>query len=147
MIKLIKEAEFDIAYNVVKEVFDNFVAKDYSVQGVANYYKFIESLKPCITTGEVEIYGYFVDNECVAVLAVKNKSHICLFYVNQNHHGKGIAKSLFAKVLEKTDEDITVNASDFGIKVYEKFGFRAVDKVQKTNGMHFTPMKLVRKGI
>ncbi|HOQ16015.1 MAG TPA: GNAT family N-acetyltransferase [Defluviitaleaceae bacterium] len=139
------------ARELVWNVFLEFVAPDYSTEGVENFKKFIDenNLKDNVNTGNMEFYGAFTEGRIVGVIAVRGCNHICLFFVDKEFHGQGIARNLFELVKknlsvgDKVEKVITVNASPYAVKIYEKLAFNVVDNEQEKDGIRFTPMKYV----
>lgn len=97
----------------------------------------------------MEFYGAFTEGRIVGVIAVRGCNHICLFFVDKEFHGQGIARNLFELVKknlsvgDKVEKVITVNASPYAVKIYEKLAFNVVDNEQEKDGIRFTPMKYV----
>jgi len=100
-----------------------YEAPDYSDEGVDTFKKtavynedYIESIK---------MYGAYKNDKIVGVIATRNSgSHIALFFVDGQHHRKGIGKKLFQTVLDQsTADELTVNSSPYAQEVYRHLGF------------------------
>ena len=81
----------------------------------------------------------------MGVLAVRPPCHISLLFVDGEHHRKGIARSLFKRMLDYYKQnheltEITVNSSPYAKEAYHKLGFTDTDTEQIVNGIRFTPM-------
>ena len=80
------------------------------------------------------------------VIEMLGWSRIRLFFVDREHHGKGIARMLFQETMrlceEKGSEGIDVNPSPFAAPVYERLGFVRSGPGQVKNGISFIPMKM-----
>lgn len=145
------EADLKELSELVWTVFSEFVAPYYSQEGIINYKKFIdpEHLKDNFNSRNMEFYGCFEEEKIVGVIAVRQINHICLFFIDKNYHGQGIAKKLFALVKNNivnnnnTKKYITVNSSPYAVKIYERLGFNAIDEEQVKDGIRFTPMKYI----
>ena len=78
---------------LVKEVFDEFEAPFYSQEGITSFYKFIDlkNIETKLENNEIILYGVLLNNKIVGVLGLKNPNHICLLFIDKNHHKKRIS--------------------------------------------------------
>jgi len=147
-IKEITQNELKQALDLAEAVFSEFVAKDFSEEGIKTFNDYLktkyEEYASGLTSGDKKVWGYFKDGEIIGVLAVRNNSHIALMFVDKRHHRKGIAKKLFIHFLKEAEKDepaeITVNSSPYAVPVYERLGFEKVSELQEKNGILFTHM-------
>ncbi|MGM9550670.1 MAG: GNAT family N-acetyltransferase [Clostridia bacterium] len=137
--KKLSRKEIPCALELVRSVFLEFDAKDYSKEGVQEFMNtldnngFVESLK---------FYGAFEGKEMVGVLAMREKQHISLFFVKADHHKKGIGRKLFEYM--KNDyaiREFTVNSAPYAAEVYLRLGFVDTAAEQITNNIRYIPMK------
>ena len=100
------------------------------------------ALPPRKTLSDKYYVGYFDGEKLVGVLGVrKDRRHICFFFVDGQHHRRGIGTGLFRRMLEDfPGRTITVNSSPYGVPFYMSLGFAATDSEQTVNGIRFTPM-------
>lgn len=135
--KLETEEEIDRALKLVWRVFQQYEAPDYTPEGTQEFYN---SITDESWVARLAVYGAFVNEELVGVIATRNEGkHIALFFVDGSFHRQGIGRQLFQTV--RTD-GMTVNSSPFAVEVYHRLGFKDTDKEQTVNGLRFTPMKL-----
>lgn len=131
------------ALKLVLSVFMEYEAPDYSEQGIQTFKDFIGNREAidCL-----KIYGAYLDDELVGVIAARNHgNHIALFFVDGRHHQKGIGRKLFEYALEKsTGNKITVNSSPYAVEVYKKLGFVPDSGEQVVDGIRFTPMTYIK---
>ena len=149
MIKEVAEKDLKQAIDLVNDVFSEFVAVDYSEQGknaFASYLKNkLQEASVDSKSGYKKMWAYYQEDKILGVIAVENTSHICLMFVNKEHHRKGIAKQLFHTVLEELKQNknvtqITVNSSPYAVKAYERLGFIKTGEQQEKDGIIFIPM-------
>ena len=149
MIKEIDKSNLKQALDLVNEVFSEFVAADYSEQGIATFQDYLknkyEELSADLESGHKKAWGYYQNGEIIGVIATRDFSHIALMFVDKQHHRKGVARQLFDYVLAdlKGNADatkITVNSSLYAMEVYEKLGFVKTDEQQEKNGILYIPM-------
>ncbi len=148
-IELYQEGQEKAIHQLIKKVYDEFVAKDYSNEGNVIFYDWISPNK--IAERQSENNSLWVaseDNMIVGMIEIKNNNHISLLFVEKTYQGRGIAKVLVKEALEyckKVDRNLetySVNASPFSIPIYEKLGFKAIKEIQETNGIIYLPMEM-----
>jgi len=149
MIKELGKSDIRQALDLVSRVFTEFVAVDYSEQGIKTFEGFLkiryEEVSNGVQTEYKRIWGYYQDGEIAGVIATREVSHIALMFVDKQHHKKGIAKQLVNTVLAELREkagvtQVTVNSSPYAVKVYERLGFIKTDEQQEKNGIIYFPM-------
>lgn len=132
------------ALELVWDVFLEYEACDYTEEGVHEFRKSIDDpdyLKALV------FYGAFDRQHLLGVIASRSEgTHIALFFVRGNYHGKGIGRMLFNRLMEDTQHAcISVNASPFAVSIYHHFGFSEIDAEQCVHGLRFTPMTYIRE--
>lgn len=149
---VIKNIEFDDigeGFKLVKNVFMEFDAPDYSQEGINEFIEniienqeFIDKFK----TYEQIMIGAFDDDKIIGVLAISKRNHISLLFVDKKYHRMGVASSLvneIARVLKlKNIYKIKLNSSPYARYFYKKIGFVDTDIEQVKNGIRYTPMEL-----
>lgn len=139
-IRKINQEEIENALQLVRQVFDEYEAPDYTQEGVEEFYKSIRDEK---YLSELCWYGAFIRGNLVGVLATRNAgSHIALFFVDAKYHRQGIGKQLYqAARIANHSGVMTVNSSPYAVPVYRKLGFKNTGSEQVVNGLRFTPME------
>ena len=140
VIRKIGENETKEALELVLRVFMQYEAPDYSDEGVETFKRTAIYNEEYISG--IAIYGAYENDKMVGVIATRNNgSHIALFFVDGQHHRKGIGKMLFQTVLDQsTAEEITVNSSPYAKEVYHHLGFKDTAPEQITEGIRYIPM-------
>lgn len=136
-------------FQLIKNVFDEFVAPDYSQDGNEFFYSYIDPA--CIierfNNGNLILTASF-GNEIIGMIEVRDWFHICLLFVSKNHQRKGISRLLFEKALNEILNNkpeirfIEVNASPFSVEIYKRLGFNIISERQERNGIIYIPMIL-----
>ena len=86
------------------------------------------------------------DNGRIAgYIAMRELGHIFHLFVASDWHGRGLARQLWdvaraASVAAGHQRHFTVNASNYALQVYQRFGFVATAPLQCTRGLYYTPM-------
>jgi len=130
---------------LVLDVFMKDVAPCFSGDGIAEFRKYASpvALTERAEDGHVVLVAE-MDYEPVGMIEVRQEEHICFFFVDRAHQGKGIGTKLLHEAIDLCGKPpfLTVNSSPNSVQVYEQLGFTATDEEQIKNGIRFTPMKL-----
>lgn len=138
-IRKISDFEMEEAMSLVWRVFLEYEALDYTEEGIQEFKKSIEDAEWIKAR---EFFGAFENGELLGLIALKNYSHISLFFVDGKHHRRGIGKKLFIRACELNETGYyTVNSSPYAKEVYEHLGFESTDIEQCINGLRFYPMR------
>lgn len=129
--------------NLVARSFNEFIAPEFSEEGVLEFYKYAN---PRAFLRRLES-GYFAlvaeaKNKIAGVIEIKGKSHLSMLYVEKAYHHKGIARELIKAVLEEREmySDITVNSSKYAVPFYESLGFIQIEDEKTICGVIHVPM-------
>lgn len=100
-----------------------------------------ESFKQRVLSDEYMHFIYIQDKKIVGFIAIKDKNHLFHLFVDKKYHRQGIATKLWEFVKVKIDvSNMLVNASLYGIKAYESFGFEISDEEKQYLQLKFQPM-------
>lgn len=147
-IRKLLEEDLNDALNLAWEVFQEFVAIDYSQEGINEFHQFLDhqAILKAFHEGKIEFWGCY-DSDLVGMIATKEKYHISLLFVRQDYHRCGIGRNLIQEVCKEAikynHKKITVNSSPYAINFYKHLGFTETDKEQIVNGIRFTPMEYI----
>lgn len=131
----------------VWRVFAEFEVPEYSAEGVETSRAFIapEKINRMRNTGELRLWGTFLDGVLRGVLAVRGEAHISLFFVEKENHRQGIGRALWTHYADACRaagiHHITVNSSPYAVEVYCRLGFTETDAEQTRNGIRYIPME------
>jgi len=139
--------------NLIRNVYDEFVAPDYSVEGNKFFYDWIaaDKIAERQKSGRNMLLA-MIDSKIAGVIETRDNNHISLLFVDKAFHGQGIAKKLFHEVLincKKNNPGLNkfyVHASPFSVPVYKKLGFTVTDVMQEQNGIKYLPMEMTLAG-
>src|SRR5690554_4875720 len=107
------------AIKLIIKVFNEFVAPDYSKEGIKEFYKFLsyEDIIEKVNLGRIRFYGCFYEHRLRGVIATKEINHICLLFVKKEFQRKNIARNLINEVIKESlinhKYKITVNSSPY----------------------------------
>lgn len=135
---------------VVRRSFDASVAPGYSRQGRELFARVIDAeYLQSLPQRQGFTLVAKLDGRAVGMFAIRDVSHITLFFVVPEMHGRGIGRKLFAAGLEricrseKPPGTLQVHSSPVAVPVYEALGFSATGPEAVEGGIRFIPM--VRK--
>lgn len=137
-------------YELIKRVYDEFVAMDYSEVGNRFFYDWIEPSK--IAQRQIDGRNLWVAYEgsmLVGMVETRDNKYISLLFVDKAFQGRGIAKSLFKVALDEilerdpSTEKILVHSSPYSISVYKKLGFKETGTITEENGIRYLPMEMI----
>lgn len=148
IINNMKTGEEQEISNLIMHVFNEFVAPDYSAEGINTFLDYInyqniikrhQSNNHFLITAKIEA-------KLVGIIEIRDYNHICLFFVDAKYHKIGIGKKLFHESLyicnNKGIRELDVNSSFYAVPIYEKFGFKQIAPEQLKNGIRFIPLKI-----
>lgn len=136
-------------HHLIKKVYDEFVAPDYSMAGNQVFYDWIAPEQILERQTKAKSLWIATDkNKLVGMIEIRENNRISLLFVDKNFQGKGIAKALLQIALEKSLEKepelqkYLVHASPYSIPIYKKLGFEETDSIQETMGIIYLPMEM-----
>lgn len=135
---------------MIWEVFQEFVARDYTQEGIECFYsEFIKSepFRKKFLDGREVMYGAYIDDELAGVLSISVKNTVSCVFVKGKYHRIGIGKKLFETVIEELKRrgvtEITLNASPYALPFYHAIGFCDTNVQSTYKGIIYTPMTLL----
>ena len=141
--------EFEEAIELSWKTFEQFQAPDYSPEGIKSFLNFIydPQLKQRHLLGEHKMWGCFIDDKLVGVIAMREPCHINLLFVDSHHHDQKIGRDLVKTVLKYAKEigaeKVTLHSASYALDFYRHMGFVDTDCEQTVDGIIFTPMQYV----
>lgn len=151
-IRRINSDEVEEALALALEVFMEFEAPDYKLEGVETFRSLVQSEEFIAKrkAGISPVYAAFDRDKMIGIMGMRpNRTHINLAFVRKEYHRQGVATAMFRYLLEdiaKEDpapREVTVNSSPYGKPFYLHMGFQPQSEEQESDGIRFTPMKYV----
>jgi ribosomal protein S18 acetylase RimI-like enzyme len=140
--------------NLVIHIFKEFIAHQYSQEGVREFLKYVQ---PELLLRRSQ-KNHFVllatmQGKIVGMIEIRSNRHISLLFVDKRFQQRGIAKELLRRSLKicKLEislkrspelQEISVNSSPNSVQIYERIGFRQTGSEQVENGIRFTQLVL-----
>lgn len=131
---MIKEIEYtQEVHDLVLEVFEDCIAKDYSLEGQAYFKAVIEEYD--YSNQHYMFYGLFEKDKLVGIIGYQDDV-ITFFYVLKDKQGKGYGRQLITYVLKKVKgEYVYVDASPYALAIYEHLGFKKMEEMKIVDGI------------
>ena len=147
--RTMKHGEETAIVDLVLRVFAEFIAPQYSQEGIAEFKKFActNALADRFRAGNLILLAESGQG-IIGVIEIRENDHVAKLFVEKSHQRKGIAKELLLRSIEicrKRKPDInriTVNSSPNAFGAYQKMGFKAMGDEKVVNGIRFIPMEL-----
>ena len=143
------EPEYALAVSaLVRRVFLRFEAPEYAPEGVETFFVFTDPgfMAFSMKSGLLLVGGCFDGQILTGVVALRERTHVNLLFVEPTRHRRGIGAALmdWAAVQAGEGQDhgyaMTVNSSPYALGFYEKIGFTATGEEEIRDGIRFIPM-------
>lgn len=91
-----KQNELRKTLELIHRVFTEFEAPYCSGEGVKTFFEFTEisSIQKGIGLGELDFWVCEDNEEIIGTIAMKNRTHICMLFVDKRYHRQSIQQSL-----------------------------------------------------
>lgn len=149
IIRQMEPGEEEQVAELIQEIFDQYIAADYTEQGIAEFGRF-SSPQQIAKRRVSNLFLLAIEHgQPIGVIEMRD-SHICLLFVDRTYQGRGIATRLINTAFSLIEENggqvrvVTVNSSPYAVRIYQKLGFVATGDEQEVDGIRFIPMKLMR---
>jgi GNAT superfamily N-acetyltransferase len=138
--------ELPDALNLAETVFMAYVAPEYSQEGVKTFLEYIQydAIKKLIDENILRFWVCMDGRTVVGMIAMRQKAHISLMFVDSRCHRRGIARRLFQAAMDAAQniKETTVHSSLYAVPFYQSLGYRATGPEQTVNGIRFVPMAM-----
>jgi GNAT superfamily N-acetyltransferase len=143
--------EEDLVCDLVLEVFDRFVASDFSQQGIDEFRAYVNSEELERRTHEGHTVLLAVEHDTLlGMIETREGNHVSLLFVREAHQGRGIGRALIREAFpcRQDDQDsptaVTVHASVNSVGFYREVGFLPEGTERIENGIRYIPMRWER---
>ena len=130
---------------LVARVFNEFVASDFSPEGIAEFYRYAQPtamVQRCKATNRVLVAEE--NDRIIGMLELKGFDHIAMLFVEIQ--GRGVGRELVEQALQicrqggQAVQRVTVHASQYAAPIYRKLGFEVEGNEQTENGITYLSM-------
>lgn len=142
-----QQGEEQAVCDLVKGVFDEYVAPDYGQDGIDEFFRFanVSAMRERMKSGGLVLVAQRGD-ELLGVIEFSPPNIIAMLFVTVRR--KGVATALLKHAVEKIKTEnpelkqLIVHSSPYALPIYEKMGFKVTGKKITENGIIYIPMKL-----
>ncbi|MGN0166575.1 MAG: GNAT family N-acetyltransferase [Acetatifactor sp.] len=145
-----KEDEWAPAMQMIWRTFLKFEGKDYTEEGIKNFFDFItdDNLYVAFLRGEYQVMVALDGEKVIGAGSIRNRNHLSLLFVDENYHhmgvGRTIMNSLCAYLKEEAGERyMSLQAAPYAVNFYRKLGFRTVKPEEEISGIRVTAMEKI----
>jgi predicted GNAT family N-acyltransferase len=144
-IRLMKPGEEAEVSALVARVFDEFVAPDFSPEGIAEFFRYAHPTamaRRCEATNRVLVAEE--NGRIIGMLEMRGFDHIAMLFVETQ--GQGVGRDLIERALQVCRKgqpavrQVTVHASRYAVPIYRKLGFEAEGHERTESGITYRPM-------
>lgn len=143
-----QSGEESVVCELVREVFDRFVAPQFSQRGIDEFREYArpEALAERARKAHKVILAIEGD-ELVGMIEIREGNHISLLFVSYTCQGRGIGRELVSRAFQHCDAvnsgitSISVHASPNSVGFYRAVGFIPEGSERTENGIRYTPMR------
>lgn len=145
--RFMQKGEVDKVYDLILNVFHQYVAPTYSKKGIET---FLSALSiDYLKDEDHQKFTLVAEHErrIVGMLSNINKGHISLLFVDSKFQQCGIGTELVERYIDHclqrfaTLGAVTVSSSTNSLSFYERLGFFKLTEEQSENGLKFIPMQ------
>jgi len=148
-IRWAKPEEWSPAMRMIWKTFLIFEGKDYTKEGIKNFYDFITDteLYESFLQGKYQMMVALDGSRIVGAGSVRSRNHLSLLFVDEAYHHRGIGTAIM-KALgtylrdELGERYMSLNASPYAVDFYRTLGFRAIRPEETYSGIRVTSMEL-----
>ena len=148
--RLIKPGEEQLVFGLVERVFDEFVRRDFTKEGIAN---FLHVARAMLFDQSAQHFVMVVEStgRLIGVIDVRESSHISRFFVETTYQRQGIGRQLLNEAValccgkKPSLTAIDVHSSLWAVSIYEKLGFIQTGPEEERSGIRFVPMVKILK--
>lgn len=149
-IRWAKITDWTPAMKMIWRTFMDFDSKDYTQEGVKNFFDFISDgeLYEAFVRGDYQMMIALDGERVIGAGTIRNRNYLSLLFVDGNYHYQGIGKAIIDEICTYLKEEageryISVKASPYAVRFYQKLGFRQISPEEKYSGIRVTPMQKI----
>lgn len=145
-----RQEEWASAMQMIWRTFLQFEGKDYTEEGVKNFFDFItdDNLYVAFLRGEYQMMVALDGERIIGAGSVRNRNHLSLLFVDENYHRMGVGRRLMDSLCTYLKEEageryISLQAAPYAVNFYKKLGFHMVSPEEEISGIRVTAMEKI----
>ena len=136
-------------FDLVRRVFNEFVAPLYSQAGVDEFFRYAQP-DALVQRSQNNHYVLLavVERNPVGMIEIRDNCHVSMLFVDRSFQRQGISRALLQQAIDECRRhhpdlnQISVHAAPNSVPIYERLGFRPEYSEQVIEGVRFIPMTL-----
>ncbi|MCR5754001.1 MAG: GNAT family N-acetyltransferase [Acetatifactor sp.] len=149
-IRWARPEEWSPAMRMIWRTFLKFEGKDYTKEGIKNFYNFITDadLYESFLKGTYLLMVALDGDKIVGAGSLRNHNHLSLLFVDEAYHHRKIGSAIMEKLCvflrdEQGERYMSLNSSPYAVGFYRTLGFRAIAPEESYSGIRVTSMELI----
>lgn len=149
-IRWARAEEWAPAMKMIWKTFMKFEGKDYTKEGIDNFFDFIsdDDLYRAFLEGSYQLMVALDGDRIVGAGSIRDGNHLSLLFVDEEYHLRGIGASLIEHLCEYLEKEageqyMSLNAAPYAVNFYRRLGFRATAPETVYSGIRATPMEKI----
>lgn len=146
-IRWARENEWAPAMNMIWRTFLQYDGKDYTQEGIRNFFDFItdEELHTAFLRGEYQMMVALEKGRIIGVGSLRNRNHLSLLFVDGAYHRMGVGSTILIRLCNYLEQEMgerymSLKAAPYAVEFYRKQGFRIVRPEEEYSGIRVTSM-------
>ena len=142
-----RESEWSSAMKMIWRTFLEFDGKDYTQEGIRNFFDFItdDDLYVAFLKGEYQLMVALDRGRIIGAGSIRNRNHLSLLFVEGAYHRKGIGSTILMRLCdylrrEAGERYMSLKAAPYAVDFYIKHGFHMVQPEEEHAGIRVTSM-------
>lgn len=149
-IRWARDEEWAPAMQMIWRTFLKFEGRDYTEEGIKNFFDFItdDALYIAFLKGEYQMMVALDRGRVVGAGSIRSGNRLSLLFVDENYHRRGVGRAIMDGLCtylkaEAGERYMTLQAAPYAVNFYRKLGFRAVRPEEEISGIRVTAMEKV----
>lgn len=146
-IRWARECEWAPAMNMIWRTFLEYDGKDYTQEGIKNFFDFItdSDLYTAFLRGEYQMMVALAQGRIIGVGSLRNKNHLSLLFVDGAYHHMGVGSAILIRLCDYLEREMgerymSLKAAPYAVDFYRKLGFHIVRPEEEHSGIRVTSM-------
>lgn len=145
-----KGEEWGPAMRMIWRTFLRFEGREYTQEGIRNFYDFItdDELYIAFLRGEYQLMVALDGAQVIGAGSIRGRNHLSLLFVDERYHHRGVGRAILTTLCdylkrEAGERYMSLKAAPYAVNFYRKLGFRVVRPEEEYSGIRVTAMEKV----
>ncbi|MCM1024974.1 MAG: GNAT family N-acetyltransferase [Roseburia sp.] len=149
-IRWARESEWSPTMQMVWRTFLKFEGKDYSQEGIKNFYDFItdDNLYVAFLRGNYQLMVALDGKKIIGAGSIRNRNHLSLLFVDEDYQRRGVGRAILTALCdylkrEEGERYMSLKAAPYAVNFYRRLGFHTVRPEEEYSGIRVTAMEKI----